>query len=635
MTEYFKNEPKGIVVSMDTESGSNSYSVWFPYTKHYIKEIKVGSFVAVKNYDSEIGKNVYSVLEIISAFPRHYALGENSEIEKAFPGFVVEAAKNAKNDWEQEEPIEQTTKIKAEAISTGMQIIVNGKEELNLSVDDSLPMVGEEAHLLVDDVINKLVNGELLSEEISTISPSNLILNPNVKVKISTEDLLRTHFGVFGFTGAGKSNLVTNLITDILNYNNKVVVFDLMSEYTGLLSHLLYEFENSFILCDSLDSIPGSNKVIDYMSGEEAYLDEAVNSIINSLLLPKELIEYKDKYRLLFRKVLIDKKIKVFKESASEMTSDRFKEELLACITGNPGSNRLHLKKIPELFFGGEEVIKILKKEEYRKFIDSIHYCISNDKLIDTIKPSKKSIGLLPNNSSSIPQYEYCNLTSTGKGILGEMWNIAKKQYQLLTTEKVKIREEYEISMKELYNNLSSKSPSLMIVQSSNDDNLREFSSRLINSIFKKRKFEGLISPTILFMFDEADEFIPGQKIGDNSSYGLSSQASTLLARRGRKFGMGLGIATQRVAYLNTSILAQPHTFFVSKLPRKYDRDAITSAFGTSSEMLDKTLNFKKGQWMLFSYDATGLTNVPIPVQFPNANDKIKEFLDNLNENSP
>jgi hypothetical protein len=56
-------------------------------------------------------------------------------------------------------------------------------------------------------------------------------------------------------------------------------------------------------------------------------------------------------------------------------------------------------------------------------------------------------------------------------------------------------------------------------------------------------------------------------------------------------------------------------------------RDTLADAFGVTEDMMEKTLKFTKGQWLLMSYDATGLTNVPIPVGFPNTNDRIKRYL--------
>jgi len=126
-----------------------------------------------------------------------------------------------------------------------------------------------------------------------------------------------------------------------------------------------------------------------------------------------------------------------------------------------------------------------------------------------------------------------------------------------------------------------------------------------------------------LFIFDEADEFIPQEPSG---TYKLSSEAVETIARRGRKFGLGVAIATQRVTYLNTNIMAQPHTYFISKLPRHSDRERVTDAFGISEDVLSETFKFAKGDWLIISHDATGLKSVPIPVHTENAESRIENL---------
>jgi DNA helicase HerA-like ATPase len=106
------------------------------------------------------------------------------------------------------------------------------------------------------------------------------------------------------------------------------------------------------------------------------------------------------------------------------------------------------------------------------------------------------------------------------------------------------------------------------------------------------------------------------------------------LARRGRKFGLGIGIATQRVRYLNTSIMAQPHTYFVSKMPRQTDRQVVAEAFGVSEDMFRQTFKFKKGDWLLMSYDATGMEAIPVPIHCEDANQRILRFLDRARQES-
>jgi DNA helicase HerA-like ATPase len=145
------------------------------------------------------------------------------------------------------------------------------------------------------------------------------------------------------------------------------------------------------------------------------------------------------------------------------------------------------------------------------------------------------------------------------------------------------------------------------------------------NFTYESRRRSGQIAPLVSFVFDEADEFIPQ---GARETYAESSEIAMTLARRGRKFGLGIGIATQRVIYLNTSIMAQPHTYLVSKMPRQSDRERISEAFGASEDVFRQTFKFKKGDWLLMSYDATGLEAIPIPIHTEDANIRIRRFLD-------
>jgi DNA helicase HerA-like ATPase len=99
------------------------------------------------------------------------------------------------------------------------------------------------------------------------------------------------------------------------------------------------------------------------------------------------------------------------------------------------------------------------------------------------------------------------------------------------------------------------------------------------------------------------------------------------LLRQGRKYGLGGCIATQRIAYLNTNALQQLHTYFVSTLPRPYDRGLISNTFMIDKTILEKTLEFLPGEWLLSSYLATGMANVPIFMKADNAEKEVEKYL--------
>jgi DNA helicase HerA-like ATPase len=146
----------------------------------------------------------------------------------------------------------------------------------------------------------------------------------------------------------------------------------------------------------------------------------------------------------------------------------------------------------------------------------------------------------------------------------------------------------------------------------------REFLSR------RKRQFK--VKPYVLFVFDEAQEFLPAITDARGLEKECTEELETLL-RQGRKYGLGGCISTQRVAYLNTSALQQLHTYFVGTLPRPWDRTVVSSAFMIDEGILEKTLEFAPGEWMLSSYIATGMENVPIFIKADNAEEEINKFL--------
>ena len=51
------------------------------------------------------------------------------------------------------------------------------------------------------------------------------------------------------------------------------------------------------------------------------------------------------------------------------------------------------------------------------------------------------------------------------------------------------------------------------------------------------------------------------------------------------------------------------------------------NTFALDLGILDKTLEFAPGEWLLSSYIATGIDNVPIFIRADNAEDEISTFL--------
>jgi DNA helicase HerA-like ATPase len=174
------------------------------------------------------------------------------------------------------------------------------------------------------------------------------------------------------------------------------------------------------------------------------------------------------------------------------------------------------------------------------------------------------------------------------------------------------------------------KTTRLVCLSISDPYSIKELAIALTQELLSHRKRRFQVKPYILLVFDEAQEFIPATGDASGIDKKCTRQVETVL-RQGRKYGLGVCVSTQRIANLNTNALQQLHTYFVGTLPRPYDRLLISDTFMIDKGILEKTLEFAPGEWLLSSYIATGIENVPIFIKADNAEKEIEKYLSRLN----
>lgn len=577
------------------------FEVWFDYTRHAINTLAEGSMVAVPNFAGNDVDVHYSILEITGVLPIHYALGTDTS---GYPGFIVEAARNAGQDWLTQDAIstEDTTKIRCVAIPTNLEIVeaplAAGRTGPVIREESNLPMVGHPVPLLDTPMTERVANLALNLERDNVIQIGTLVRDPDVRAYLRVEDLIKVHFGIFGFTGAGKSNLVSTLIRQLLTESRdpvKIVIFDLMSEYTALLLDLLVELDGARIINLGAQTVPES--VLKHLADRRNpnLLEQAARDFLRSTVLPKILKRRQDDLLPAFRELFSRRKIWMWQPRRK--TIGEFIESIQGdVLKGNMGNCTADVFKFVR------ELIRDYAQTDF------------SDEGLAEVKKKIEELGSVV----KLTPTAYNNLMTLENRLAAEA---AKVQDEIPAPAAVTIPK-----MIEKLNEF--RGHALLVIQAHNPDELREFASTLGHFAYEARRRTGQITPLVSFIFDEADEFMPGQLPGD--SYKASKAIAMTLARRGRKFGLGIGIATQRIAHLDVNTLAQPHTYFVSKLPRQYDRQTIANAFGISEDMFRQTFRFKKGDWLLASYDAAGLEAIPIPIHTENAEDRILEFLARL-----
>lgn len=584
------------------DQGRFDYELMCQYTRLGLDALQVGDLVGVENFTpNSNGKRIYSVLTLNQVYPVHYA----AQGSNPYPGHEFESMRSIKEDWESQEdkPLHLTTTIAIKAVSTGYQFELDTRDDKSLpslQEERNLPMIGALVRPLSIKMVDAIVNQGLDRQPDSPLSHKKF---EELNIKLDQESLLTTHFGIFGFTGVGKSNLVSSLVSSLCFENqtplSNFIIMDPNDEYLGL-----------FI-----------DRAIDH-SDEITYIHIGSDSLHESISmsLGKPLEEIDPSVIDIMRQQL-RLSSKLFEESQSNSNFSNAINEGLR--------NIIQRTKIMLPFEDVAELINKTVKEqidertgpEVRTAINAVLSAwtdqyrgrnVNSSEILNAIN----SIGQIEQNSniSGLDKSKLAN----AKGIINRAIHQLRNESQRLSS----IPSSAILQINELIDRVSQNDlRQTVIITGRRDSELKRFAAILGNKIYDRRRQDPNRTPFIIFMFDEADLFIPQSGLDDETLE--VRELCVTLARRGRKFGLGIGIATQRSSLLDTEVMSNLHTYFVSKLPRVDDRRRVAEAFGISEEQLAPTFTFRKGNWLVISHDATGLKGVPIPTKAVDANERI------------
>jgi DNA helicase HerA-like ATPase len=579
-------------------TGSSRYQcrIKVEYQKNLMGLLEEGILLAVKNFkQSEQGSERFTLMEISRVWPEHFGLHGISD--HGYYPLQFEIIEQSEADWQTDD--KSTMMIQIDAVPINYDLILDEKCAFSFVKGFSYPVVGSPCYILNGDMINRMYN-QRIAEKLGvdpTKTSGDARTDPRlglikmfeaskiaIPIYVDFEKLVRYHFGVFAFTGGGKSNLMSNILRRLLLHDKdtKIVIFDISCEYM-------------FLLLDVLADPKVPAKVI---------LEHRIDSIqqfFNNVVKPRE-YETDERTKAGLQRMMNQGKLAYYTKPRRQIpTYSQFIEEI---------------------------------EEQRKSSTDKPHYMNAIDKIHDAILEYIEEHGLVENQqvdegfvnhiaetaSRTVEEFKVHDKSglyawaTTRSTIIDVIRKGRQKETQKtagLTAEKIR----------EL---LEDKPTRILCISISDPYTIKDLAIELTQDLLVRRKRKFQVKPYILLVFDEAQEFISSNSVGIDAK--CSTHVETLL-RQGRKYGLGVCIATQRLAYLNTNALQQLHTYFVGTLPRPYDRELVSDTFMIDKGILEKTLEFAPGEWLLSSYIATGMENVPIFTKADNAENEIEKYL--------
>lgn len=570
------------------------------YHKDIMSLLEEGMVLAVKNFKNKLEDNKeylrYTLLVAAKIWPEHYGLRAISD--HTYYPMQFEVIEQSVTDWDTDD--KSSMMIQISAIPVNYDLVVDThNNSFSYIKGFSYPLIGDEVHLLSANTVMEMYNRKVLDKtgwKVATTTSDarkdprigiiKMFENANEKIPhyVNFENMIRYHFGIFSFTGGGKSCLLSNMLRRILYHTDdtKIIIFDISSEYPFLLMDVFADpnIQSKLVMESPMKNV--DQFYISVVKPREFEEDERVKDGL-AKIYNKDTVTYyvKPESEIPRYASILDDLQYHKKESGGKRHYMDAIDEIHSGIL-----NYMETKRLIELNFIDEDFVSFLSElastamETYKvsEKAGLFSWATTRDKLKDRIRLTKKR---------------------TSGGVTAEQ-----------------IRDMIEGDTRLLC--LSIADPYV----------IKQLAVDLSKDFLQRRKRQFKVRPYLLFVFDEAQEFVQNLSSARGIDEDCSKAVETLL-RQGRKYGLGSCIATQRIAYLNTNALQQLHTYFVSTLPRPYDRIVVSNTFALDLGILDKTLEFAPGEWLLSSYIATGIDNVPIFIKADNAENEIKKFLKN------
>ncbi len=127
----------------------------------------------------------------------------------------------------------------------------------------------------------------------------------------------------------------------------------------------------------------------------------------------------------------------------------------------------------------------------------------------------------------------------------------------------------------------------------------------LAERLFELRKRNRI--PPFIMVIEEAHNFVPEKGFGQ----AVSNPILRKIASEGRKFGMGLGVISQRPARIDKNVLSQCNTQFILRVTNPNDLKAISKSFeGVNSAVEEMITSLPPGVAFLLGNDYPVMTDV-------------------------
>ena len=502
-----------------------------------------------------------------------------------------------------------------------------------------MPLIFSEINIITEKDLKTML--EVEEEEIvipdskgktraALLAIGQSVIFPDYKVRINIDKFFGFHFAVFGNTGAGKSNTIAKIIQTIFEKNDyaakgaKFIIIDSNGEYTqafSKLSQLNAEILTRTFVCNTDDKEYAKLEIpVWALSADDwAVLLHAsektqIPILRRAIDIAKIFFDPQNKDNKLKNHILANTVLGIFNSSdTSPSKSDKIKSVLVTFgtdeISLNAPIGEEKLRSFIEIKYGNfqneEKAIQFLEQFIYNDIekIDSLRNCVVYD-----MQQFSEAVTFATLYEGSISSQRIQEYTATLVTRLQSLQDSI--QGTILTKTEF-------VSVDAYIDDLLGKNQVVDLDISNLDDASAEVVTKVLAKLLLDylRKRNNKADMPINFLIEEAHRFIKN----DNSYGAVGYNIFERIAKEGRKYGLLMGISSQRPSELSKTVVSQCSNFVIHRVQNPDDLQYISKMVPYVNQTIIERLTYlQTGNALVFG---TAI-NLPTLTKFEQANPK-------------
>ena len=551
------------------------------------QELKIGRIVEVNGNGIriELDDNINELVRAVDG--KNYSIGQVGSVIKIHFGrkvlFAFVRLLRMRSEL-QEQGNDQNAAILSGDDSRLLEADLFGQGEWSASTKklsfsrgvETYPLPLQNAYLCLNKELESVYKAAEFTAKENTVSPmvpiGNYVGSNNAVCRANIDKLFGHHFAILGSTGSGKSGTVSSILHSVLEYesdgaqlNPKIIMIDPHGEYAKAFGDTAQVYR----AYNEASANAGSGELLKLpywlMSSDE----------LRSLIIGKTEFEATSQNNIVYEAVAYARQFQAgLVSNIGEDPVGGAKAELAAGKTQDQLLNFDRDKPTP------------FKLEEFEKHVDKVQ-------------------GRKPNNTANLA-------ASSGRD---KVDSILKKLRILRANPQL------NFIMKEF----SDESPSLQEVLDQFVGHIDGKRIRIIDisglpnevagpltALISRLLFQYKLWQTrderqkdpVLFICEEAHRYVPNH---GEAQYKEAQEAIKKIAKEGRKYGLGLGLVSQRPSDVESTVLSQCNSWIVLRLTNSGDQEHVAKFLPDSLSGLTKMLPALTRREAIFVGEAAAL----------------------------